>query len=100
MHFPPQISFLQGTYAQNWIAAAVLGAGPGSSSSFLSLLLPPSPFRTLLTDSRRLSQVYLSITALGAGAGAANSAFFSSVQNTLGNVRLLFLPRLSLQPPD
>lgn len=30
--------------------------------------------------------VYLAISSLGAGAGASNSAFFSSVQNTLGNL--------------
>lgn len=56
--FPPPIPFLASTRAQNWLAAAILGAGPG---------------------------IYLAITGLGAGGGMSNSAKFSQIQNSLGN---------------
>lgn len=69
--FPPNIPFLAGASAQNWLAAAVLGAAPG---------------------------VYLAITGLGAGAGQSNSAKFSEIQNCLGNgiygVASFFMPML------
>lgn len=56
--FPPTIGFLSSTRAQNWLAAAVLGAAPG---------------------------IYLAITGLGAGGGMSNSVKFSQIQNSLAN---------------
>lgn len=56
--FPPTIPLLASTKAQNWLAAAVLGAAPG---------------------------IYLAITGLGAGGGLSNSAKFSQIQNALAN---------------
>ncbi|WVW85896.1 hypothetical protein I302_107934 [Kwoniella bestiolae CBS 10118] len=58
MLIPLAIPSLSGTNAQNWLASVVLGCGPG---------------------------IYLAITGLGAGAGQANSAKFSEIQNCLGN---------------
>ncbi|OCF30948.1 hypothetical protein I316_07354 [Kwoniella heveanensis BCC8398] len=58
MLIPLSIPSLSGTNAQNWLASIVLGCGPG---------------------------IYLAITGLGAGAGQANSAKFSEIQNCLGN---------------
>lgn len=84
MGFPPHIPLFSGTNAQNWINAALLGAGPGSTSRLKSSLRRASLTTIGLNALPR--PVYLAISSLGAGAGSSNSAFFSSVQNTLGNL--------------